>query len=429
MTDLCQRIAAWAVHFRPDEALLTLARQCTRDYAACVVAGSQRAEMAPALALARPGSVAVWGVTEAFDAPSAALVCGTAGSLLQLHDVYPPAGIHPSCAVIPAALAAAALNPTGPKSLLSAIVVGYEVSNRFGDACQPEQARAGSTPTATAGALGAVLAAGVIRGFDVPTLARALSLVTMLMPQMPGVAVRAHAAAVPLHGGLAARAAIEATILALTTQGLPLVLEGDGRIGGFLSLLRGDANRLQPDSWDGTTMSAVIGKRWPACFGSYAALEALFSLPRAAAATVRSLRVGLPGRLLPIIETGPDGGGLYDRLMSVRWVLARTLERGALSWHDVDDSATTQQIAARISVFHDAALDELPTDVLAANLDMATERTVRCEWRRALAEPTVHGSTGTLRAADSLAWQDKFVALMRAAPQVMQTLDTLLNEA
>jgi 2-methylcitrate dehydratase PrpD len=399
-----------------------------RDYAACVVVGSQRAELAPALALTRSGGVAVWGRTDTFDAPSAALVCGTAGSLLQLHDVYVPAGIHPGCAVISAAMAARSVNAVSAGQFLRAIVAGYEVCNRSADACQPEQSRAGSTPTATAGAMGAVVAAGLVRGFDAPTLARALSLVPMLAPQMPSVAVRAHAEAVPLHGGLAARAAIEALQLAATTGALPLVLEGDGRVAGYLSLLRGDASRLCPENWDGGTLAAVIGKRWPACFGSYAALEAVLSLPRVAVSNVRALRVGLPGRLLPVIETGPLAGGLYDRLMSVRWALARLLERGELSWRDVDDNATTRRLAALISVSHDATLDALPTDVLAANLAMETGHTVRCEWRRALAVPGEPAGTGTLTAAQSQGWQVKYSELTHAKPAVARALDELVGE-
>ena len=374
MTDLSQRIATWAVQFQPDDALRALARSYVYDYVGCIVAGSQRAELAPALTLAHGGNLSVWGQSQRFDAPSAALLYGTAGSLLQLHDIYVPAGIHPSCAVISAALVTCTQRAVPADDFLRAIVAGYEVCNRFGDACQPEQSRAGSTPTATAGALGATVAAALIHGHDATTVACALSLVTMLMPQMPSVAVRAHAGAVPLHGGLAARAAIEAVLLSASTGPLPAVFEGDGRLAGFLSLLHGDVARLQPEQWDGSTLAAVIGKRWPACFGSYAALEAVTSLPRVMAAAVQTLRVGLPGRLLPIIETGPEtgpeNGGLYDRLMSARWSLARLLVRGSLDWRHVDDDAATQQLAARISVFHDATLDALPATVLAANVEL-----------------------------------------------------------
>jgi 2-methylcitrate dehydratase PrpD len=428
MTDLCQRIAFWALQFQPDVQLLAMARQYLRDYAGCVAAGSQRAELAPALMLARSGSIAVWGRAETFDAPSAALLYGTAGSLLQLHDVYAPAGIHPGCAVISAALVAHALRPVPAVTLLRAIVVGYEICNRIGDACQPGQSQAGSTPTATAGALGATVAAGLISGYDAPAIARALSLATMLAPQMPGVAVRAHAEAVPLHGGLAARAAIEAMLLAPATGALPSVLEGDGRMAGFLSLLRGEASRVQPESWDGSSLQAVIGKRWPACFGSYAALEAVLSLPRAPEAAIRSLRVGLPGRLLPIIETGPAAGGLYDRLMSVRWALARTLEQGSLDWRHVDDEPATRRLAARISVYHDVALDSFSAQVLAANIELDTGAVQRCEWRRALSAPGESTVCSTMRHDQPQWWQAKFVDLTGATPEVVCSVDALLSE-
>lgn len=100
------RIGAWAHTFRPSTARSARIRASIRDFVGCVVAGSRRPELRPALLLAHSGGVPVWGLPDSFDPAGAALVNGTAGALLQLHDFHAGGGLHPSSPIIPGAWSA-----------------------------------------------------------------------------------------------------------------------------------------------------------------------------------------------------------------------------------------------------------------------------------------------------------------------------------
>lgn len=429
MTDLCQRIGDWAAAFRVDALRASRVRVLVRDFAACVAAGSTRAELAPALLLTRPGIVSVWGRPERFDMPSAALVCGTAGSLLQLHDIYVPAMLHPSCAVVAAAWAARGGRSMPGSQFVNAVAAGYEVCNRLADAMRSGKGRSSSVATATAGALGAAVASALVRDGSAMQVARALSLVPLLMPVTPVAAVRVHADAVALHGGLAARAAVEAALLAAELQNVSRVLEGDDTVAGYWQVLCGGQVAVAPDQWDGSTLDAVIGKRWPGCFGAYAALEAVLNGDAPQADEITAVRIGLPGRLLPMVELGPTTGLLYDRLMSVRWLVARALERRRLAWDDLDGAARTDRLAARIELHHAALLDGLDPSLLAANVEIETGSSLRFsrQWQRALTDLQPR-ERSTLMQDEAQAWRQKYQALTAAFPDLNATLAGLLDE-
>lgn len=415
VTDLCERMARWAVGYRLDTRRAAVVRRLVRDFAGCVAKGSQRAELGMALRLARPGEVRVWGCPQSFDAPSAALVYGTAGSLLQLHDVYVPALLHPSCTVIAAALAARGDRHVDSERFLQAVAVGYELCNRLGDAYRSGPPRSFAVATATAGALGASVTAALIQGGDAALVARTLSLAPMLMPVTPVAAVRTHAEATALHGGLAARAAIEASLLAGETQRVVRVFEGDASAPGYWHALSGREITLDPDRWCDSTLDAVIGKRWPGCFGAYAALEAVLNMSLPQAEQIKRVSIGLPRRLLPMVELGPSSGLLYDRLMSVRWLVARALLRSRLGWDDLDNDEQTDRLVTRIELHHDVALDALPARIFASDVEIDSGTRQLQRWRRELHDDSVE-RRGTLLHDEPLAWRRKYEALSAEVP-------------
>jgi 2-methylcitrate dehydratase PrpD len=189
--------------------------------------------------LAHGGAVRLWGLADTFDPAGAALIAGTAGALLQMHDVFIDAGLHPSSPVIPAAWSAQQVsgNATQPKELVRAIAAGYEATNRLALACSPGQGLAGSASTGTAGSLGAALSAAILLGHDAAGIARAITNAAMLLAASPSITLRTHGELTPLHSGLAARAGLEAALLARDGAAGHHVLEGDGRTPGLIALL------------------------------------------------------------------------------------------------------------------------------------------------------------------------------------------------
>src|SRR5690606_40306027 len=82
------------------------------------------------------------------------------GHSLDFDDTHADSSLHPSAPVVPAALAASGTGGATGAELLAAIVAGYEVCCRLGNALDPTSHYArGFHPTATAGTFGAAAAA------------------------------------------------------------------------------------------------------------------------------------------------------------------------------------------------------------------------------------------------------------------------------
>src|SRR5690606_28074438 len=76
------------------------------------------------------GSASVLGTAARTSPPAAALVNGTFSEIFELQDGWRFGNNHP-CVVIPAALAVAEWKKSSGSDFLTAIVAGYEVTNRL----------------------------------------------------------------------------------------------------------------------------------------------------------------------------------------------------------------------------------------------------------------------------------------------------------
>src|SRR5699024_419863 len=96
---------------------------------------------------------------------NAALVNGAASHIAELDDIHKSSVIHAATVVIPAALAVAeSENKTG-KDLITAVVIGYEVCYRIGEAVTPSHYYHWHN-TATCGTFGAAAAAAKLLDLD-----------------------------------------------------------------------------------------------------------------------------------------------------------------------------------------------------------------------------------------------------------------------
>ncbi|MBI2989108.1 MAG: MmgE/PrpD family protein [Deltaproteobacteria bacterium] len=102
-----------------------------------------------------------------------ALVNGTFAHGFELDDHY--RGVHSGCVVIPAAIAAGEREGIDGRTLITAIVCGYEVLARLAMA-MPHISDHGHHTTGTLGAFGSAVAAGKILGLDTACLTSALGL-------------------------------------------------------------------------------------------------------------------------------------------------------------------------------------------------------------------------------------------------------------
>src|SRR6201984_1102662 len=152
--------------------VLERAKVLTLDFLGSAIRARRDAESTPSLlkmleslALDGKGESPVFGDAKTWTPAVAALLNGALGHSLDFDDTHADSSLHPSAPVVPAAMAAAEMVGASGRDLLTAIVAGYEVCCRLGNALDPTAHYArGFHPTATAGAFGAAAAAAKLFG-------------------------------------------------------------------------------------------------------------------------------------------------------------------------------------------------------------------------------------------------------------------------
>jgi 2-methylcitrate dehydratase PrpD len=158
--------------------------------------------------------------------------------ILELDDVHRNSILHPAAPVIPAALALAEREEADGKTLLTAIVTGYEAAIRVGEAVGPSHYKFWHN-TGTCGAFGAAAASGRILRLDSEEMASALgsagTQASGLWQFMTEGAMSKH-----LHPGKAASNGVLSALLANGMfTGSTSILEGEK---GFFSATSNDYN-------------------------------------------------------------------------------------------------------------------------------------------------------------------------------------------
>src|SRR5437879_8867903 len=93
--------------------------------------------MLEALALDGKGESTVFGDTKTWTPAVAALLNGALGHSLDFDDTHADSSLHPSAPVVPAAFAVGEMTGDSGRDVLTAIVAGYEVCCRLGNALDP----------------------------------------------------------------------------------------------------------------------------------------------------------------------------------------------------------------------------------------------------------------------------------------------------
>src|SRR6201991_2826894 len=154
--------------------VLERAKVLTLDFLGSAIRARSEAESTPsllgmleALKLDAKGEATVFGDNKTWTPAVAALLNGALGHSLDFDDTHADSSLHPSAPVVPAAFAVGEMVGASGRDVLTAIVAGYEVCCRLGNALDPTSHYArGFHPTATAGTYGAAAAAGKLFGLS-----------------------------------------------------------------------------------------------------------------------------------------------------------------------------------------------------------------------------------------------------------------------
>jgi 2-methylcitrate dehydratase PrpD len=183
----------------------------------------------------------------------AALVNGTSGHAFELDDIHKESIIHAGSIATPVALnlAEAKGGKVSGKDLLTAMVAGYEIGHRVGNAATMSLFFRGFHPQGTSGAFVAAATAARMLNLDVTQFQHALG---MAGSQAGGLMAAQEGAMVKrFHSGRAAQSGVYAAQLA--SRGFTGILDAlEAPYGGYLSTYSDKPN--PPRLTDG------LGKTW-----------------------------------------------------------------------------------------------------------------------------------------------------------------------
>lgn len=208
---------------------------------------------------------------------NAAFCNGAASHTLDFDDLHNPSIIHIATVVIPAAFAVAEKEKKSGKDLLTAVVGGYEITARVGEAVIPESYYFWHT-TGTAGVIGAAAASGMLLGLDGEKMRHAIG---SAGTQAAGLweFVAEGAMSKPLHTGKSAYGGVLAAYLAKDGfTGAQNILEGEKGFCRAMMPSEPHLEKLTENLESGFKVDENSFKPYPCCKHSHAAIYAASTL-------------------------------------------------------------------------------------------------------------------------------------------------------
>jgi 2-methylcitrate dehydratase PrpD len=392
------------------------ARDRTADLVLDLIGVASRGSAAPSSSAVRavvaaqpPGAATVIGGTRSgagsgalhSTASWAALANGTSAHATEMDDVTTESSLHPGVTVIPAALALAQERGASGRAFLEAVVCGYEVNVRVGNALGAASAYTrGFHPTGVAGVFGAAAAAGKLLRLDHERLAHALGIAgTMAAGSLEYLSGGAWTKR--LNAGWAGHAGIVAADLAAAGFTGPLTA-----LEGAHGLLRGYTDAPVPErltdglSLDDLHVMHVSIKPYGCCRYCHGIIDAVLALRHEHglhAEDVASMRLGVLSGGWSLIADPParvrDPRNVVDAQFSAPYAAAVAVARGRAGLAEFGDETlrdpVVRALTASAECVRDPSLDAAyPKQWPAtAELTLRDGRVVAKRIEHALGEP------------------------------------------
>ena len=369
------RLAAYVAQLKFEDIpaeVVARAKMLTLDFLGSAVRARREADSTPsllamlkALGLDGAGDVAVVGDNRTYSPAVAALLNGALGHSLDFDDTHADSSLHPSAPVVPAALAAGEMTGASGRDVMTAIIAGYEVCCRLGNALDPTSHYArGFHPTATAGTFGAAADAGKLFGLTQQQLISAFGVSGSQAAGSLQFLVngawnkRYQVGAAAMNGVIAATLAREGFL------GATEAVEGKhGLLVGYTD----HADAAKATAGLGTVYETLkIGvKPYPSCRYTHAAIETLIAMRRDYNLTpeqVTKVEIGLHRNGITLTgdpATKRHPSSIVGGQFSMFFTAALALDQGSFGWDDyarLGDPALNA-LADRIEVVQDNRLE------------------------------------------------------------------------
>ena len=384
MTTIQEQMAAFVFdtdHKALSAETLAMARLCVLDWLGSVYAGKGARPAVAMLLVAK----SLGGNPEATLLPDgsrtsaymAALVNAAASHVVEMDDLHKRSILHPAAPVIPAALAMAEREGASGSEFLSAVVVGYEVGIRVGEAMGSSHYRFWHT-TGTCGTFGAAAAVAKILGLSKPEVAMALG---SAGTQAAGLweFLSDGAMSKQLHPAKAAADGLLAALLA--EQGFTAatrIFEGEK---GFCRAMAQEFDLSRLTQGLGAEPPRILStsfKAHAACYHIHSAIDAVLEIRRKLSlkpSDIERVQIALYPAALDLLEK-VEPGDPYAAKFNIPFCVATALVYGqvGLSAFTTDrlEDPKIQEIVPRISLVRDAELGKVYPDRWPAVAEITT---------------------------------------------------------
>lgn len=348
------------------------ARLCILDSLGTALAASSVSLGEPAIGVAARsdgrGTCSVVGTRMRVDPGTAALANGWLVNALDWDDTYLPAIIHPTCNVLPAAMAVAEERDLAMSELVTAVVAGSEVTLGLAVALRNEAFRRNYSTSGTLGPFGAAAAAARSLGLDGGHVADALGIVgTLVGGVMQSIAEGCSVKGLgPGHS--AAQGVLATQLAAGGVAGPREILEG--RLGLAATYFPGcdtDLDGLGLGLGTDWRLPGVTFKRHPGAHRAHPYVASVLAVARAAGVEASQV-----ARIICVCSPQLDYFNLdaqgyrppnrYLARFSLAYLVGVSLLHGGLDESDFDDAHRTDErvleMVSRVDVRVDDARDE-----------------------------------------------------------------------
>ena len=417
-------LAAYVADLKYDDIppeVLDRAKVLTLDFLGSAIRARREAESTPsvvkmlaALKLDSAGEATVFGDSRTWTPAVAALLNGTMGHSLDFDDTHAYSSLHPSAPVVPAAFAVGEMVGASGREVLTAIVAGYEVCCRLGNALDPTSHYArGFHPTATAGTYGAAAAAGKLFGLSEQQLIYAFGVSGSQAAGSLQFLVNGAWNKRYQVGASAMNGVIAATLAKNDFVGAIESVEGKhGLLVGYTDT----PHREKAVAGLGTTYETMkIGvKPYPSCRYTHAAIDAIIALRREHNLTpdqVKRVEIGLHRNGITLTgdaATKRHPTSIVGGQFSMFFTGALALDQGRFGWDDYTrlGDAAINNLANKFDVVQDDKLEIGRSHPFGARVTITTEDGVH---ERLHDDPS--GEPTSFPSAQAMS--DKFITLAR----------------
>jgi 2-methylcitrate dehydratase PrpD len=399
--------------------VLERAKILTLDFLGSAIRARRDAESTPALlkmlqalALDGNGTSTVFGDSKGWTPAVAALLNGALGHSLDFDDTHADSSLHPSAPVVPAAFAVGELVGASGREVLTAVVAGYEVCCRLGNALDPTSHYArGFHPTATAGTYGAAAAAAKLFGLSAEQIISAFGVSGSQAAGSLQFLVNGAWNKRYQVGAAAMNGVIAATLACNDFVGATASIEG---VHGLLIGYSDNAHpeRAVADLGEIYETMKIGVKPYPSCRYTHAALDALIAMRREHNLTpdqIRRVEIGLHRNGITLTgdaATKRHPTSIVGGQFSMFFTGAIALDQGRFGWDDYTrlGDAAVNALADRFDVVQDDRLEIGRSHPFGARVAITTDDGVH---ERLYADPSGEPSSFP----DAEAMHQKFLQL------------------